>query len=302
MNVAALRDQMPLVDGYPRPDWAAIEQVLSQSSEAQAHDLWSLAARTWLEVTADQLGSPYGVMETANFLYLTPLGERNAGLLKAFSEKALRQILAKLEGLAEVDVCGKRVIMIFDSLDDYYGYSSYFYADGEHPMSSGVFLNTEYGHIAIPFYDVAETEATVAHELTHNCLRHLPIPLWVDEGLAVTIENELCNNHPLRMGAERLREHQAFWNDETIQEFWSGSSFARIDEGNGLSYELARFCIRALAHDISSFMAFAQHASYEDGGEAAAFEIFEGSLGGLIEQFFGAGNWSPRVENDAPTA
>jgi hypothetical protein len=293
--MSALTQHMPLIDGYPRPDWAAIEQVISQSPESTAHDLWCAAARTWLEVTAKHLGPPYRVLETPSLLFLMPLNERDAALITAFAEKALRQILVKLEGLAETDLYGKRVIMVFATQDAYYGYSAYFYPDGEHPLSAGVFLNAGYGHIAIPFHDVAETEATVAHELTHNCLRVLPIPLWLNEGLAVTIENELCGNHPLRMEPERLREHAAFWNEETIQEFWSGRSFGRVDEGTGLSYELARYCIRALAHDLSSFVEFAQRASSADGGEAAAMEVYEGSLGRLIEQFFGPGDWSPRV-------
>lgn len=185
--------------------------------------------------------------------------------------------------------------MIFDTQEAYYEYSAYFYPEGEHPLSAGVFLNREYGHIAIPFYDVSETEATIAHELTHCLLRHVPIPLWLNEGLAVTVEDELCSNRPLRMDPERFAEHRAFWNKDTIQEFWAGKSFGRVDEGNSLSYELARYCVRALAHDLQAFFEFANRASCEDGGEAAAIEVYEGSLGGLIEQFFGAGEWSPRV-------
>jgi len=285
---------MPSIDGYPRPDWTAIGDVISKSPESEARDLWCAAARTWLELTAKHLGSPYRVLETPSFLFLMPLNERDAGLISTFAEKALRQILVKLEGLAEIDVYGKRVIMVFATQDAYYAYSAYFYPEGEHPLSAGVFLNAEYGHIAIPFADIAEIEATVAHELTHDCLRLLPIPLWLNEGLAVTIENEICGNHPLRMEADRLREHAEFWNEDTIQEFWSGESFGRVDQGIGLSYELARYCIRALAHDLPSFITFAQRASAADGGEAAAMEVYEGSLGGLIEQFFGPGNWSPR--------
>jgi hypothetical protein len=287
---------MPLVDGHPRPDWAAIDDLISKVPESEARGLWCTAARTWLELTAANLSLPYRFVETSSLLFLMPLKERDAGLITAFSEKALHQILLKLEGLAETDVYGKRVIMVFATQDDYYGYSSHFYPDGEHPLSAGVFLNTEYGHIAMPFHDIAETEATIAHELTHNCLRLLPIPLWLNEGLAVTLENEICGNHPLRMDPDRFREHAAFWNEDTIQEFWSGKSFGRVDEGIGLSYELARYCIRALAHDLSSFVTFARRASAADGGEAAAMEVFEGSLGGLIEQFFGPGDWSPRAD------
>ena len=31
------------------------------------------------------------------------------------------------------------------------------------------------------------------------------------------------------------------------------------------------------------------------GGEAAAIAVYGGSLGGLIEQFFGPGDWTPRI-------
>jgi hypothetical protein len=295
MNSVELATHMPMVDGYPRPNWSSVEQLISRSSEPAVHELWCLAARTWLEITAEHLGSPYKVLETPNFLLLTPLNERNSVLLKKFAEAALREILVRLDGLVESDLYGKRVIMLFQTQEAYYEYIAYFYRDGEHPLSAGVFLNSEYGHIVIPFYDVAEAEATVAHELTHCCLRALPIPLWLNEGLAVTIENELCGNRPLRMDPDRFREHEAFWNKDTIQEFWNGKSFARIDRGSELSYELARYCIRALAHDIPAFIEFALHASFEDGGEAAAVRIYEGGLGGLIEQFFGPGDWSPRV-------
>ena len=295
MNRASFAQHIVQVDGYPRADWESIAHLIEAAPQGAAHELWCDAARVWLDRTATHLGPAYKVVETPNFYLLTSASDRTVSLLGRFAEKALRTVLSTLDGLAETEAYGKWVIMLFDSQDAYYEYSAYFYPEGEHPLSAGVFLNAPYGHIAIPPCDVAETEATVAHELTHNCLRALPIPLWVNEGLAVTMEDELCGNRPLRMDADRLREHREFWNEQTIQEFWSGESFARVDEGNDLSYELARYCIRSLAHDFDDFVAFARSASHEDGGETAAIEVYGGSLGGLIEQFFGAGDWSPRV-------
>jgi hypothetical protein len=242
-------------------------------------------------------GAPYGVRETANFLLMSPLCSRETVLAERFVERAWKQIVTELAGLAPEDRVGKGVVLLFSTRDAYYEYSGYFYPDGEHPLSAGVFLNVEYGHIAIPFYDLQETEATIAHELTHYYLRSLPIPLWLNEGLAVTFENEICANRPLRMDAERLAEHRAFWNDETIQEYWSGRAFGRTDQGLDLSYELARYCVRALAHDREPFIEFVRGATFEDGGEAAAVAAFGGSLGGLIEQFFGSGDWSPRLDS-----
>ena len=299
LTAEMVEPHMPIVEGYPRPQWPAIGAIIDSLPAERAHEHWCTAARAWLNATVRHLGSPYALRETANFLVLSPLDARATALVERFVERAWKQIVAQLDGLVSDDGYGKRVLMLFATQDAYYQYSAHFYPDGEHPLSAGVFLNAEYGHIAIPFHDIQETEATIAHELTHNYLRSLPIPLWLNEGLAVTFENEICANRPLRMDADRLEEHHAFWTDETIQEFWSGRSFGRTDEGNELSYELARYCVRALAHDPDPFIEFTRTATFEDGGEAAAVAVFGGSLGGLIEQFFGPGDWSPRLDSRA---
>lgn len=295
LTAQALAAHMPIVEGYPRPQWPAIDAIIDSLPAERADEHWSAAARAWLDATARHLGPPYEVRETRNFLVLSPLIPRAAEVVERFVERAWKQIVTELDGLADDKGYGKRVVMLFATQDEYYEYSAFFYPDGEHPLSAGVFLNGEYGHVAIPFHEIAETEATIAHELTHCYVAALPLPLWLNEGLAVTFENEICCNRPLRMDSDRLAEHHAFWNEDTIQEFWSGRSFGRTDEGNELSYELARYCVRALAHDREPFIEFAKNATFEDGGEAAAVAVYGGSLGGLIEQFFGAGDWAPRL-------
>lgn len=297
MDLDTLKQFMPVIDTYPRPDWESIDNLISDLPVSEAHAAWFHAGRMWMEETARHLGRDYKVDETDNFFLLTGLNERHRKLLKAFVEKALTRILTMLDGIANDEGNGKHVAIIFDNQDDYYDYVTYFMPnEGEYPLSGGMFLHGPYGHFVMPYYDFADMEATIAHEMTHACLRHLPIPLWLNEGLAVSIEHELCGNHPLRMDSERMVEHHGFWNQETIQEFWSGTSFSHTDEGIGLSYELARYCVRALAHDFDEFVEFSNQASYEDGGETAAVNTYKASLGGLIHQFFGPGDWSPNPE------
>jgi hypothetical protein len=290
-----LAPHMPVFEGYPRPHWAAIGAIIDTLPAELAHEHWCAAARAWQDATVRHLGAPYAVRETPNFLVLSPLDARRTEVVGRFVERAWKQIRVQLDGLAEDDGRGKRVVMLFATQDEYYDYSAFFYPEGEHPLSAGVFLNAEYGHVAMPVHDMPEMEATIAHELTHCYVRSLPLPLWLNEGLAVTFENEICMNRPLRMEPDRLAEHRAFWTEETIQEFWNGQSFRRTDEGIDLSYELARYCVRALAHDRDAFIEFAKNAKVEDGGEVAAIAVYGGSLGGLIEQFFGSGDWAPRV-------
>lgn len=60
--------------------------------------------------------------------------------------------------------------------------------------------------------------------------------------------------------------------------------------------------MRALAHDKEQFLAFVRAARLADAGEAAAVAVFGGSLGGLIEQFFGPGEWAPEGLTPEPPA
>lgn len=286
---------MPIVDGFPRPDWNAIAELIHSKPEETWKAGWAEWSRRWLDGILDQLPNSYRVRESENFLVLSAQDNQYVQLLSKFLERARRRILASLDGIASDDGCGKYVVLIFDEQEPYYQYKAYFYPDdGEFILSSGTFLNTGYGHFAFPFMEMFEAEATSAHELTHACLKHLPIPLWLNEGFAVTMEDEISGSVPLRMDNERFAEHASFWNAETIQEFWSGKSFNRTDQGSGLSYELARYCLRALAHEYDAFARFANAATFEDGGEAAAVENYGGGLGGVIQQFFGDGDWSPK--------
>lgn len=289
------QDLMPLEQGFPRPDWDAIAAIVEGQPETEWDRLWTDWARQWVESTASSLNDRYRIVETDNFIVLSAQDDRYVELLSDFLERTLKRILTMLTGIAKDEGFGKNVVLMFDEQDPYYRYMSYFYPEeGEFILSSGVFLNSPYGHFAFPFLEMSSAEATSAHEMTHACLRHLAIPLWLNEGFAVTIEEELCGFQPLQMDSERFSKHAEFWNEQTIQEFWSGFSFNRTDEGSELSYELARFCVRSLSHEYDVFVGFANSATFDDGGESAAIEAFGGSLGGLIHQFFGEGNWSPK--------
>ena len=41
---------------------------------------------------------------------------------------------------------------------------------------------------------------------------------------------------------------------------------------------------------------FSNRALYQNAGDAAAIQIYDGNLGGLIELFFGSGSWTPDPE------
>ena len=88
----ALAAHMPIVDGYPRPQWQAIGAIIDSLPRDQADGHWGAAARAWLDATARHLGSPYIVRETRNFLVLSPLMPRAAEVVERFVERAWKQI------------------------------------------------------------------------------------------------------------------------------------------------------------------------------------------------------------------
>jgi hypothetical protein len=188
--------------------------------------------------------------------------------------------------------------MMFDSQDYYYLYISHFYPEtGEFALSGGIFINQGYGHFALPYQDLHESESAAAHELTHACLSHLPLPLWLNEGIAKTMEHAITNSDPLHITHEVLEQHKIFWKSDNIQQFWSGASFFRPDEGNKLSYHLARLAVKSISHDYERFKQFVLTAHARDAGENAAETCLGGSLGGLISQLLGEGEWTPAPES-----
>ncbi|MEL6449410.1 MAG: hypothetical protein AAFQ62_15860 [Pseudomonadota bacterium] len=290
-------EMMPVLDGFPRPAWELIIKEIEASPESTWQARWTQWARQWINATIGVLPPGYRLIESEHFFVMSAQEERFTRLLLQFLSRARYGILSTLEGIALDDGFGPHVLLMFDDQESYYRYIAHFYPEeGAFGLSSGIFLGGAYGHFAFPFVEMTEAEATAAHELTHACLRHLPIPTWLNEGLAMTMEDELCGSQPLRMDNERMHEHRSFWNASTIQEYWSGDAFNRPDEGMELSYELARYCVRALAHDYSAFSAFANEADMSDAGDSAAIQHFGGSVGGLIAQFFGDGDWSPKPD------
>jgi hypothetical protein len=134
----------------------------------------------------------------------------------------------------------------------------------------------------------------VVHELTHCLVRHLPIPAWLNEGLAVNTEHRFVTPRPRYRANELQYLFARFWTPSTIQEFWSGKSFLRPDDGQPLSYELARLLVHLLDKDYDVLARFCATASHEDGGEGAAMSVMGASLEEIAAVVLGSGAWKPQ--------
>lgn len=284
----------------PIVDWRVAHQEAKQcQDEAALGSYWRSAAVTWLKALRMHLGEHYNIEQSQSFAMLSSLKGKQLQLAVEFCERSRHRILKALSGVASAWGNGPHVVLVFDTIDEYYDYvGNYYPASGEFAMSSGMFIQRGYGHFVFVLSEIAVMEPIIAHELTHCLIAPLAIPAWLNEGTAVNMERQIV---PLyrdpRRGIFSHREDEQkraeFWNANTIQQFWSGKSFLRPDEGCSLSYDLATELTRLIARDYEKYRAYMNSANRTDSGGAAALSVLGFSLGDLATAVLGEGEWEP---------
>lgn len=289
----------------PIPDWAATGEVHADDwDDARAHAFWSSAAAEWLDALAAALPEGYAQHGDGEFLVLSTWSAADVAPVLRMCGRALRAIRRNLGSLASTGGHGPWIVLLFADQDDYYDYLSHYHDDGgEHSMSSGVFLHDGYGHFASWYDDVEDLEPVIVHELTHAQLVHLPIPLWLNEGIAVNTEQtlvpRLADPRLQLLRPEEMRaRHRAYWTADTIQDFWSGKVFQAAGDGVDLAYDLARRITALAARDENAFRAYVAAAHWRDGGLEAE-HLLGHALSDLIGAVLGEGDWSPRLRAEA---
>jgi hypothetical protein len=274
----------------PMPDWDTCEPKESLS-DAQQSAHWSSVAVGWLTKLSQAFDKPLVLWESDDFFLLSALSARESEVLLEYAQKAMKRNLATLARIASSEGRGKMVILVLDSEDDYYRYISNFYPeDGEYALSGGMFLQHGYGHFVFWRSEMHAMEPVLVHELAHALVQHLPLPAWLNEGLAVNTERRWAPRPDRYKPNEYAYLHANFWNPQTMQEFWSGKSFIRPDDGQALSYDLAARMVEALGHDYGALAAFANAATSDDAGLSASqtqgwslVELTQAAIGAAFE-------------------
>ena len=283
----------------PIVDWAQTQKLAPSEDPTAAEEHWWAVALAWLNTLGASLGPQYAVAQSNSFAVLSSLKGRQLDLVIECCERYRARILRTLNGIANDGRYGPHVVLIFDSIDEYYGYiGNYYPKQGEFAMSSGVFLQHGYGHFVFQASDMSAMEPIIAHELTHCLVASLPIPAWLNEGTAVNMEQVLAPRaaDPRRgifTHRDAAKKRSAFWNEHTIQEFWSGKSFKRPDEGCELSYELATELTSLIAKDHERYRTYMNAAHWKDAGNDAAPSLLGITLGELTSAVLGHGAWEP---------
>jgi hypothetical protein len=289
--------------GLPLVDWPAVSDWLGGSEDdAVRAAAWTACERAWLLGMREALGPQYRLAESARSALVSSLDEHLSRTTLAFMGRTLDRVVHLLAGIAQSQPWGRDILIVFDDEERYYEYVSRHHpGEGELALSSGMYIGEGCGHFVTVKADLRAIEPIIAHEMTHGCLAHLPLPLWLNEGIAVNTEARLvsvCRGPGA--SAEMRAKHHAFWGEDEVQQFWSGASFRRTDDGNALSYDLARLMVEHMARDWDRFRPFVLAASYEDAGAAAAAAHLGMDLGSFVAALLEEGepaDWSPRPQS-----
>jgi hypothetical protein len=295
-----LADHLTMHEGLPITDWTAVRAWLSTTDVKNSQSTaWTACERAWLLHMRQALGNRYELLESNGAVLLSSLEANIAKATLDYIDRTRRRILRVLDGIAQVAPWGKDLLIVFDDEESYYRYVSYYYPeDGEFAFSGGMHINQGCSHFVTRKADLSVIEPVIAHEMTHGCVAHLPLPLWLNEGIAVNTERRIAAVGASLYTTQEMREkHLSFWREAEIQQFWSGKSFDRTDDGNLLSYDLARIIVEQLAKDWESFRLFALEADRADAGASAATAAFGMDLGALVctlLQQEGSPAWTPK--------
>ncbi len=285
-------------NNFTYPDWTTIEDTLPKNLAPDEEDiLWNAIFDSWSNSLKVDLGEKYHIYDSKNFKIISNRNIEYLSQYSAFLERCLSTILSKLAHISYKYENEPLLILIIEDRDDYYRYISHFYPDGEFGLSGGLFYRKGIGHFIFPHVDTFSAELVSAHELTHALVSHLDIPLWLNEGIATNMEDSITMSNPLDTSREIRTKHAKFWNEKRIQEFWSGESFSRTDDGQELSYNLAQLIVAQLAKSYNAFANFCNEADYKDAGEKAMIDNFGISLADLIVPLLGEKNWKPKPED-----
>ena len=303
ISTEVFRSAIYETNGLPRMNWEQARNIITQHLQPHLNaGGLSHAVRWWLELMAAAAGPQYRVFEDSDFFILLSGDVGRARRILEAVQPAWRLIGKLMERDATSDsrdsTLPKQAIIIFDDPERYYDYICEFYPD-QHQVfgtSSGVYISDGYPHIVLNAPGNVVSLQTLVHELTHSAVDSLPLPRWLNEGMAQKMEDLVRPaHHPFLLTPREVRLQQRYWAWFGIQRFWNGSSF-NLKGGQRPSYQLSEVMARSLIVGRGRnglFKLFLLYAHRRDAGEEAARKFLGCGVGDLVAEFLGPGDWYP---------
>lgn len=275
--------------GLRHPDW----NLLQPSSPEERLGM----VVTWLQELQAQLGPEFRVDRTRHFWVLSPFSERKAKFQTQFLEMAWEKLTAWFGGADIVDETQPRILLVLKNPDQYWRYVSRWARASVQGASAGMTIRQGQVHTVTFDADGSALQAVIAHELVHDLLSGLDLPVWVEEGLSQLFPDSLgLSGSRLHRIKDEVPHLQSVARRYGLKDFWSGRGFGMPDDRQELAYSLAEVLTRLLLERANpgGFAAFLREASAEDAGESACREHLKCGLAELAATFLGPGDWEPQ--------
>lgn len=193
LNPSSLDGVFVFKEGFHRADWSAMERFIAANVNPEDQlAAWNEAVLFWISKVRADLGGCYSLFESEQTVLLCNQPVQTARWILDYAGRTAVTIREILGPTAWRGWAGRNVLLIFSDEDDYYQYLAFHTPEGEQAKSGGVCIHSGYTHVALPWYGETDTANTIVHELTHDCLAHLPLPPWLNEGVAVTIQKAVA--------------------------------------------------------------------------------------------------------------
>lgn len=299
----SIRDNLHMSNGLPVLNWQKFQEWLGAINDpVQKQQAMQAGHRAWLLFMRQAIG-PHCFLYESDCAWVLATMEPNVLIASArFIASTKARIQNLLGEMARFPAGTKSILLVFDDDQTYKHYHSIYNPQSD-PLhqSSGMFFDiASCPHFVVKRADLLQVEPVITHELVHNALQWLDIPLWLNEGLAVSVERRLHRTYADFSGLGNLEENlQAYWHARNIQEFWAGASFHDHDEVARLSYELAHVLVENMANgQEKSFSRFVCTAQRQDAGALAAHRELALDLGAAVCTLLGyppGQEWAPRL-------
>ena len=281
---------------YPDPDWGAVRRLVAKDGGAGS---WDAAIEAWAGALRRSCGPFYQQVGGGRTVLVTPYALEVAAPLHERVERHAERILKELPGLGTPPEQGPLVIVHFPGALPYREFVKASYpAPGITAPAEGVCVDRGVLHVAVYGEAVEWVESVIVHQLVHAYLRHLHLPGWLDEGLAMALEERLLapGATPRAIALSALGGLPA----PELELFWKGSPFVKGHAAGAsdseLALALARHVLEASYEKLSAFAIAAVRAP--DSGRAAARERIGVNLDAVANRLNDRTSWIPWAGGD----
>jgi hypothetical protein len=288
--------------GFPKMRAAGIEAWLrDEVAPGDRRAAIYALSRRWLNRLIPALRTPHAISESTHFLLLSVPKVDQIKRVLLFLEETRRRVLQSLASACPPHDRPKHLVVVFGDHADYDRFTAAEAPEREREIadSGGMFIPHGIPHIVLPSSDLVAIHATLVHELVHDCVAHLPLPLWLNEGITQMLEYDIVSWRPFELDRDMKQKHAGHWTADSIQDFWSGRSFMLPGDVQKVSYNLSVVLVRKILSQHSAgrenFWEFVRCAEASDAGAASLGEHMGTALEDLVGDFLGPGDWAPRL-------